>query len=200
MLRYRVSVTKARWRPDRSVDRGCSPARTAARAHRTSARRLSIQYAARLACAHLLAVADASAIVIPLRGQIASEVHPYVAAKNVITVVMIVVLGSVAVALGGVVNLAPVLRWFVVGQQPGPDQRQAAMRLVSRQSMILAATWAVSGVIFILLNLGGGAVLAVATLLAVVFGGTAAASIGLLLTHVLFAPSWRSLHRVLRAV
>jgi adenylate cyclase len=144
---------------------------------------LSIQYAVRLACAHLLGVADAAAIVVPLRGQITGEVHPYVAATNVITVVVIVVLGSVALAVGGVVNLAPALRWFVSGQQPDPDQRQAAMRLVSRQSMILAATWAASGVMFILLNLGGGVVLAIATLLAVVFGGTAAASISLLLTQ-----------------
>jgi class 3 adenylate cyclase len=57
------------------------------------------------------------------------------------------------------------------------------MRLVSRQSMILAATWAASGAVFILLNLDGGVVLAVATLLAVIFGGTAAASIGLLLAQ-----------------
>jgi adenylate cyclase len=174
-------VTKARSRPDRSA--GHSPAIRTGQTHRTNARRLSIQYAAGLACAHLLAVADAAAIVIPLHGQIASEVHTYFGARNVITVVTIVLLGSVALAVSGVVNLAPALRWFVIGQQPDPAQRQAAMRLVSRQSMILAATWAVSGVIFILLNLGGGVVLAVATLLAVVFGGTAAASISLLLTQ-----------------
>jgi adenylate cyclase len=183
MLRYRVCVTKASRHSDRSVDRRCSPATIAARADRASLRTLSIQYAARLACAHLLGVADAAAIVIPLRGQIAAEVHPYFAAKNAITAVVIVLLGSIAVAVGGVVNLAPALRWFVAGQQPDSGQRQAAMRVVSRQSMILAATWVASGAIFILLNLGGGVVFAVATLLAVVFGGTAAASISLLLTQ-----------------
>jgi adenylate cyclase len=144
---------------------------------------LSTQYAAGLACAHLLAVADAAAIVIPLHGHTANGAHAYFAAKNIIAAVLLVVLGSVAVAVAGVMNLAPALRWFVIGQQPDPGQRRTAMRIVSRQSMILAATWAGSGVIFMLLNLDGGVLLAVATLLAVVFGGTASASISLLLTQ-----------------
>jgi adenylate cyclase len=62
------------------------------------------------------------------------------------------------------------------------------MRLVRRQSQILAATWATSGVIFLVLNLDGGVTLAVATLLAIVFGGSAAASISLLLTQRTLRP------------
>jgi adenylate cyclase len=180
-LGYLIPVTKARSRPDRSA--GHSPAIRTGQTHRTNARRLSIQYAAGLACAHLLAVADAAAIVIPLRGQIAGGAQPYFASKSMITGIIIAVLGNVAVAVGGVLNLAPVLRWFVRGQQPDPDQRRAAMRLLGRQSMILAVTWAVSGVAFLLLNIDGGVALAVATLLAIVFGGTAAASLSLLLTQ-----------------
>jgi class 3 adenylate cyclase len=57
------------------------------------------------------------------------------------------------------------------------------MRLVGRQSMILAVVWALSGVTYVLLNLDGFPALAVPTLLAVVFGGSAAASLGLLLTQ-----------------
>jgi adenylate cyclase len=174
-------VTKARWRPDRVA--GSGPAEGPARGQRTTARRLSIQYAAGLACAHLFGIADAAAIVIPLKGQIGGGAQPYFAAKSVITVLIIVVLGSAAVAVCGVLNLAPVLRWFVPGQQPDPDQRLAATKLLGRQSMILAATWAVSGLTFLLLNLDGGVGLAVPTLLAIVFGGTAAASLSLLLTQ-----------------
>jgi class 3 adenylate cyclase len=144
---------------------------------------LSIRYAAGLACAHLLGIADAAAIVIPLKGQIGSGAQPYFVAENAITVLIIVLLGSAAVAVGGVGNLAPVLRWFIPGQQPNSDQRLAATRLIGRQSMILAATWAVSGVTFLLLNLDAGVAFAIPTLLATVFGGTAAASLGLLLTQ-----------------
>ena len=57
------------------------------------------------------------------------------------------------------------------------------MKLVNRQSTILAATWVVSGVISVLLNLDGGVAVAVPTLLGVAFGGSAAASIGLLVTR-----------------
>jgi adenylate cyclase len=154
----------------------------------SKARRLSIQYAAGLACAYLFAVADAAAIVIPLRGQTASGAYAYFGVKNLILAVILVVLGAVAVAVGGAMNLAPVLRWFVRGQQPNPAQRLAATRIVRRQSQILAATWAVSGVIFLVLNLDGGATLAVATLLAIVFGGSAAASLSLLLTQRFLRP------------
>jgi adenylate cyclase len=174
-------VTKARRRPNRSGGR--SPAASAGRAQRTAARRLSIHYAAGLASAHLLGTADAAAIVIPLKGQIGSGAQPSFAATSVLTALLIVVLGSAAVAVGGVVNLAPALRWFVPGRQPDPDQRLAAMRLLSRQSMLLAATWAVSGVTFLLLNVDAGVALAVPALLAIVFGGTAAASLSLLLTQ-----------------
>lgn len=176
-------MTKARRHRDRSTDRACSPTAPTTAAHRTAARGLPIQYAARLVSAHLLAAADAAAIVIPLRGQTANEARAYFAAHNVITVVILVVLGSVVVGVGGAMNLAPTVRWFVVGQRPDPNQRRTAMRLVRRQSMVLGATWAATGLIFVLLNLDGGVGLATATLLAVVFGGIAAQSLSLLLTQ-----------------
>jgi adenylate cyclase len=174
-------VTKARGRAHRGGGNGS--ATEAAQAQRTSARRLSIHYAAGLAGAHLLAVADAAAIVIPLHGQTALGAYAYFGAKNMITAVILVVLGAAGVAVGGAVILAPVLRWFVQGRQPHPDERRTATRLVRRQSLLLAATWAASGVIFLALNLDGGLALAVATLLAVVFGGSAAAGLSLLLTQ-----------------
>ncbi len=95
----------------------------------------------------------------------------------------LVLLGSVAVAVGGLVNLRPALQWFAVGRGPNSQQRHTAMRLVTRQSLILSATWTVSGVTFIVLNFRWGLAIAVPTLLAVVFGSAAAASISLLLTQ-----------------
>ena len=57
------------------------------------------------------------------------------------------------------------------------------MRIIARQSMILAVVWAISGLGYLVLNLDGLAALWIPTLLAVVFGGTAAASLSLLLTQ-----------------
>ena len=158
-------------------------ARGRAQEQPTSARRLSIQYSAGLAIAHLLAVGDAAAIVIPLHGQTTSGPYAYFGVKNMIIAAILVVLGAAAVAVGGAMSLAPVLRWFVQGRQPNPDERRTATGLVKRQSLILAATWAASGVIFLALNLDGGVTLAVATLMAVVLGGSAAAGLSLLLTQ-----------------
>jgi adenylate cyclase len=145
--------------------------------------KLALQYAGALACAHLLAVADAAAIVIPLNGRVAPAPHAYFGPKNVTIVVVLVLLGSVAVAAGGIMNLASTLRWFVQEQVPNARQRRASTRLVSRQSLLLAATWAVSGVILVALNISEGLAIAVPTFLGVIFGGIAAASISLLLTE-----------------
>jgi adenylate cyclase len=149
---------------------------------------MAFRYAAGLACGHLIGTADAAAIVVPLHGQFTAHAQGSFAPRSLIIVTVIVVLGTVAVAVGGVANLVPVLRWYVRQQQPDPDQQRAAMRLFGRQSMILAAVWAVSGVTDLLFNLDGLAALAVPTLLAVVFGGSAAASVSLLLTQQSLRP------------
>jgi adenylate cyclase len=157
--------------------------RGSVQAPQPNARRVSIYYAAGLAGAHLLAVADAAAIVIPLHDQTVGGAVSYFSAKNMITAAVLVALGAIAVALGGVIILAPVMRWYARGDRPSPRQRRAATRLVRRQSLILAATWAASGMLFLALNLDGGVMLAVATLLAVIFGGSAASGLSLLLTQ-----------------
>ena len=153
---------------------------------------MATRYAAGLACGHLLGTADAAAIVVPLHGQFANDGQAYVAPTSLITAAAIVVLGTVAVVVGGVANLVPVLRWYVRGQQPDTDQRQAAMRLYGRQSLVLAAVWAVSGVSYLLLNLDGVKAVGVPALLATIFGGTAAASLSLLLTQRTLRPIMRA--------
>ena len=126
---------------------------------------------------------DAAAIVIPLNGHTAPAPRAYFDATNVAVVAMLVLLGSAAVAVGGILNVRPALRWFDAGQAPDSQQRGTAMRLIGRQSLLLSATWAISGVIFVALNFRAGLAIAIPTLLGVVFGGSAAASISLLLTQ-----------------
>jgi adenylate cyclase len=149
----------------------------------TTTRSLSIRYAGRLALAHLLAVAATTAIVIPLGGMTLGGARAYFTEKNVIAAVVLVVLGTMAIAVGGVINIRPTLRWFVPGQEPNSAQRRAAIRLVGRQSALLSATWAISGAIVALLNVHAGAAVAVPTLIGVVLGASAAAGTGLLLTQ-----------------
>jgi len=148
---------------------------------RKSARWFSIQYAIDLAFAYIIAVIDAAAILIPLRGHTSVAANVDFAQKNTAVVVVFVALGIVSVAVAGVLSLAPTLRWYVAGDEPTQEQREAAMKLPGRQSAILFAAWGVSGGIFILLNLASGAQLLLPILLGVLLGGPAAAGTGMLL-------------------
>ena len=151
---------------------------------RKSARRLSIQYAVDLASAYVLAVISASAILTPLRGHTSADF----AEKNAIAVVVLVVLGTISVVVGSVLTLAPTLRWFVAGDEPTKDQRDAAMKLPGRQSGILFAAWGACGAIMMLLNRAGGAALLFPILFGVLLGGPAAAGTGLLLAQRTLRP------------
>jgi len=161
---------------------------TTGREQRKSARRLSIQYAVDLASAYVLAVISVSAILIPLRGHTSVDF----AEKNTIAVVLLVVLGIISVAGGDVLSLAPTLRWFVAGDEPTREQRDAAMKLPGSQSAILFAAWGACGAILMLLNRAVGATLLLPILLGVLLGGPAAAGMGLLLTQ-------RTLRPIIRA-
>ena len=160
----------------------------AGQAQRAAGRKLATRYAAGLVCAHVIGSADAAAIVIPLHGQYAGNAQAYFSPTSLITAAIIVVLGALAVAAGGVANLVPVLRWFVGGGRPNADQRRSATRLLTRQSVLLTAVWLVSGLSFLALNPAGLRALWLPTLLAVVFGGSAAASLSLLLTQQSLRP------------
>ncbi len=141
-------------------------------------------YALGLAIAYVLAVLDASAVLIPLRG------HTYVdfAEKNMALVSVLVVLGTVGVAVGGALLLAPTLRWFVPGDEPTPRQREAAIKLGGRQSAILIGAWSASGSVLMLINHADGAKILLPILLGVLLGGPAAAGTGLLLAQRTLRP------------
>jgi adenylate cyclase len=154
-----------------------------------SARRLSIEYALALALAYIVAVIDAAAILIPLRGH--TSVAAYVE-KNTAVVVVLVVLATVGVAVAGVLSLAPTLRWYVAGDEPTAQQREAATKIVGRQSAILLTAWCVAGAIFALLNLAGGVQLLLPILLGMLLGGPAAAGMGMLLVQRTLRPIVRA--------
>jgi class 3 adenylate cyclase len=150
--------------------------------------RLSMHYASRLALAYLLSVGAATAIAIPLGGHAFSGAHAYFTRTNVIATLMLVVAATITVAICGALNIAPALRWLVLDREPDSHQRSFALKVVSRQSMLLVAAWAVTGGISVLLNIDGGIGIAVPTLLGASLGGAAAACFGLLLTHRTLRP------------
>jgi adenylate cyclase len=181
-------VIRAGWLRGWGTRQSRTKATAADAGRRKSARRLSIEYAFELALSYILAVISVSAILIPLRGHTSVAANVDFAEKNTTAVVVLVVLGTISVAIADVLSLAPTLRWFVAGDEPTGDQRDAAMKLPGRQSAILFAAWGVCGAILMLLNRGGGATLLFPILLGVLLGGPAAAGMGLLLSQRTLRP------------
>jgi adenylate cyclase len=147
--------------------------------HPKTTRRYLIQYAIDLALAYVLAVVDVAAILIPLRGHTSVRFEE----TNLTAVAVLVVLSTAAVAVAGAFSVAPTVRWFLAGDEPTKDQREAAMKLAGRQTALLLAAWAFSGTVILLLNLAGGASVLLPMLLGVLLGGPAAAGTGLLLSQ-----------------
>ena len=155
---------------------------------RKSARRLSVQYGIDLALSYIIAVIDAAAILIPLRGRTLTAANVDFLEKNTTTLLVLSVLGIVGVVVAGVVSVAPTLRWYVAGEEPNPAQREAAMKLAGRQTAILLAAWVASGAILILFNRGDGTALLLPIVLGVLLGGLAAAGTAMLLAQRTLRP------------
>lgn len=153
-----------------------------------SALRLSVQYGTDLALGYVIAVIDAATILVPLRGHTPSFSNADFAEKNTILVALLVMLGTVAVAIIGPLILQPTLRWYVAGDPPTSEQREAAMKLAGQQSALLAAAWVLCGAVMVLVNRHGGAALLVPLVLGVVIGAAAAAGTGLLLAQRTLRP------------
>ena len=98
-------------------------------------------------------------------------------------VVVLVVLATIAVAIAGAFSLAPTLRWFLAGDEPTKDQREAAMRLAGRQTVILLVAWGLSAAVLMLLNRTAGVSVLLPVLLGVLLGAPAAAGTGMLLAQ-----------------
>lgn len=150
--------------------------------------RLAANYAGRLAGAYLLSITAAVAILIPLGGEALVGAQNYFSQRNIIGSAVLVAVGTVVIAIGGVLNILPTLRWFIPGLEPDERQRKSLTRLLGRQCVLLAGTWVVSGAISVGLNYDGGVGIIVPTAVGVVLGGMAAAGIGLLLTIDIVRP------------
>lgn len=153
---------------------------------------MAIQYGADLALSYFLAVIDAAAILIPLRGHTPVGANVDFAQNNTASVIALLSLGVIGVAAAGIASVLPTLRWVVPGAEPDQAQRDAALKLPGRQSAILFGAWGLSGAVFMLFNLGGGAQLLLPIALGVLLGGPAAAGTAMLLAQRVLRPIMRA--------
>lgn len=153
---------------------------------RSSTARLGSGYAAGLTFAHLLTTAEVLAVVWALSGRTFGDTQALHTRTNLIILVVVVALGTIAAAVGGYANIAPSLRWFTAGIVPDAKQRRAAINVVRSQSALLLTIWVVSGAVLILANLDAGVGSTALIVFAVAFGYTSTVSTSLLFTQRTF--------------
>jgi adenylate cyclase len=157
-------------------------------ARRKATVRLGANYAVRLILAHIAAAAAVTLVILSLSRNTVGDARNLLSERNLIALVGLVTVSSIAGAVAGVLNVLPSVRWYAAGAEPTPAQQRAAMRIVTRQSAVQFAVWVVSGAVFVLLNLhaGGGVAYVIGT--AMFFGAATAASMDYLITQQALRP------------
>ena len=90
--------------------------------------------------------------------------------------------------MGAVLIVAPAMRW--PGREPTDAERQAALKILRRQSVITAAPWALGAAVMFPLNLNANAEVQVVILSAILFGAIATVCTGFLFTLRTLARCW----------
>jgi class 3 adenylate cyclase len=157
---------------------------------RTAAVRLWFSYSAALTLSHTMAAAEVVVIAVSLGNGTVGPARSLITMTNLWTVIALTVVGAIAGSLVAVLTVAPSVRWFIEGGQPDAAQRRAALRIPGRQSVILLATWMISGAAVIIVNVHAGVGVALLIGSVTVFGGTSTACLSYLLT-------WRTLRPII---
>jgi adenylate cyclase len=144
-------------------------------------RSLVVRYAAGLAFAYLLSAAEVIAIVISVSRETVIEAQSVLSVENLVATVASVIVGTVSVLLSGVALVARALH------RAGPARETTTPRkapnITRRQSAILLSPWAMTAVVMIPLNIGGGIRVLVLVVSAIMFGATATVCTGFLFTQ-----------------
>ncbi|TPG33537.1 adenylate/guanylate cyclase domain-containing protein [Mycolicibacterium hodleri] len=155
---------------------------------RSSTATLGARYATGLTFAHLMTTAEVLAVVWSLTGQTFGNTQVLLTRSNLILLAVVVVAGTVVVSVGGYRQIAPSLRWFVAGNTPDVEQRRRGINIVRHQSVLLLATWGVSGAVMLAPNVDAGIGPALLIAFAVGFGSTSTVSTSLLFTQRTYRP------------
>ncbi|AKS33225.1 adenylate/guanylate cyclase domain-containing protein [Mycolicibacterium goodii] len=150
--------------------------------------RLSVRYAAAMTYVQITAAAAVTLIVFALSRNTVGDARQLFTQANLIAMIALMVTAGIVDTVAGYVNVYPTFRWFAAGTDPTPQQQRAAMRIGPRQTIIQFGTWAVSALVYTLVNLdlGGGVAYVMGS--AILFGGVAAACMGFLVTQRMLRP------------
>lgn len=146
-----------------------------------TASRLRVRYARALAFGQLLAAAELTVLIMPLRNEVVPEAQTVFARDTLIAGIILSVLGIGTVIAYAVYVVDVKLRWFTAGAPPSAADRAFVRRLLRNQSAVLAGVWGVSGVVFMIVNRDGGAPAAWLIAMAMLFGAATSAGAALLL-------------------
>lgn len=157
-------------------------------AHAGSIGVLGLRYATGLTFAHLLTAAEVVAVVVSLSGQTVSGAATLLTRDNLVLVVVVVLVGSMATTVAGYRNIVPSLHWYLAGAEPDVEQRKRAIHIARRETVILVGTWFVSAAVLIFANRHVGLGPEVMIVATAVFGGPSSISTSLLFTQRITRP------------
>ncbi len=146
------------------------------------------RFTAGLVSAHLLTSAEVVAVLVSLGRQNYGGAQSLVPKADLTTLLVVVLVGTVLTAAGGYRIIAPSLRWFEAGIEPGVRQRRTAINTIRSQSVLLLSIWLLSGAIFIVINDVAGWLPILLIEVSVLFGGISTASSSLLFTQRVTRP------------
>lgn len=118
--------------------------------------RLSVAYAARQIYAQTTAAVAVTLVVLALSRNTVGDARQLLTSANLIALIALMTAAAIVDTVVGYVNVYPTFKWFAAGRHPTPQQQRAAMRIGPRQTVIQFGTWAVSAVVYTLVNLGAG--------------------------------------------
>ncbi|EKF25668.1 HAMP domain protein [Mycolicibacterium hassiacum DSM 44199] len=139
-------------------------------------RRLIARYAAGLTSAYLLTSAEVAALIVSLTERGQTSPRPFV-----IAAVALVVVGTIAVAVGAVFIAAPARRWLGI-RPPTDAERRTALKTMRRQTALTLAPWVLTAAVLIPLSLSAPVDVQAVIGSAILFGTIASVSTGFLFT------------------
>jgi class 3 adenylate cyclase len=145
-------------------------------------RSLLIRYAAGLAFAYLLSAAEVVAVVMSVSRETVIEAQSVLSGKNLIATVAIVIVGTIAVWMGGVATVTA-LHGVGPARETTLPARQKAPNVTRRQSAILLTPWALTAVVMVPLNIDSGDRVEILLISATLFGATSTVCTGFLFTQ-----------------
>ena len=144
--------------------------------------RAAIRYAAGVTVAHILAVTEVVFVLTALGRETTGAAAGIYSGRTPAVIAVVAAAAIIAVAVGSTLAVLPSMRWFVTGQTPTARQRERALAIPRRQSVLVASVWALSGIVVVVANLPATLPAVVLIVPTVFFGATAAVLTALLLT------------------